>query len=79
MFGLPTEDDGSRNDPLVGQNIVSGNAYQHDFDALRSVSARIVVGVGANPFHGGVAWWPAPFVARLWGRGDNPLPLVLYS
>ena len=35
MFGLPTEDDGSRNDPLVGQNIVSCTHYQPDFDALR--------------------------------------------
>jgi len=48
MFRLPTEDDGSRNDPLVGQNIVSGNAYQHDFDALQAASTHIVVGVGED-------------------------------
>ncbi|HEX2142904.1 MAG TPA: alpha/beta hydrolase [Glycomyces sp.] len=47
-FGLPTEDDGSRDDPLVGQNIVSCNAYLHDFDALRAASTRIVIGVGAE-------------------------------
>jgi pimeloyl-ACP methyl ester carboxylesterase len=47
-FGLPTEDDGSRSDPLLGQNIVTGNYYQHDFDALRAASTRIVVGVGAE-------------------------------
>ena len=35
MFGLPTEDDGSRDDPLVGQNIISCLAYQPDLDALR--------------------------------------------
>src|SRR5699024_10914752 len=29
-FGLPTEDDGSRDDPLVGQNIITCNAYEHD-------------------------------------------------
>jgi pimeloyl-ACP methyl ester carboxylesterase len=46
MFGLPTEDDGSRNDPLLGQNVPSCNAYQFDFDALRSASTRIVPGVG---------------------------------
>ena len=45
-FGLPTEDDGSRNDPLVGQNMPSCPAYKHDFDALRAASTRIVVGVG---------------------------------
>ncbi len=47
-FGLPTEDDGSRNDPLAGQNIVSSTHYRHDFDALRAASTRIVIGVGAT-------------------------------
>jgi pimeloyl-ACP methyl ester carboxylesterase len=47
-FGLPAEDDGSRDDPLVGQNIVSCNQYRHDFDALRAGSSRIVIGVGAE-------------------------------
>ncbi len=46
MFGLPTEDDGSRNDPLVGQNIISCTHYRPDFDALRNASTRIVLGVG---------------------------------
>jgi pimeloyl-ACP methyl ester carboxylesterase len=48
MFGLPTEDDGTRTDPLLMQNIVTGNAYHHDFDALRAASTRIVIGVGAT-------------------------------
>jgi pimeloyl-ACP methyl ester carboxylesterase len=48
VFGLPAEDDGSRNDPLVGQNMISGSHYQHDFGALRAASTRIVVGVGAE-------------------------------
>ena len=47
-FGLPTEDDGSRDDPLVGQNIVSCTHYTHDFDALRAASTRIVVAAGAE-------------------------------
>lgn len=47
-FGLPTTDDGTRDDPLVGQNIVSCNHYQHDFDALRAASTRVVVAVGAE-------------------------------
>lgn len=45
-FGLPTGDDGSRTDPLVGQNIVTCNAFEHDFDALRAASTRIVIAVG---------------------------------
>lgn len=48
MFGLPTEDDGSRDDPLAGQNIVTGTHYQPDFDALRAASTRIVIGAGAE-------------------------------
>ena len=47
-FGLPTEDDGSRDDPLVGQNMMSCPSYRHDFDALRSGPTRVVVGVGAD-------------------------------
>jgi pimeloyl-ACP methyl ester carboxylesterase len=47
-FGLPAEDDGSRDDPLLGQNMVSCNDYQHDFDALRAASSRIVIAVGAE-------------------------------
>jgi pimeloyl-ACP methyl ester carboxylesterase len=45
-FGLPAEDDGSRTDPLVGQNMPSCPAYQQDFDALRAASTRIVIGTG---------------------------------
>jgi hypothetical protein len=43
---LPTEDDGSRNDPLVGQNMISGSRYEHDFGALRAGSTRVIVAVG---------------------------------
>jgi pimeloyl-ACP methyl ester carboxylesterase len=46
MFGLPTEDDGSRNDPLLAQNIVTSTHYQPDFDALRSASTRVILAVG---------------------------------
>jgi pimeloyl-ACP methyl ester carboxylesterase len=45
-FGLPAEDDGSRDDPLLGQNMPSCPAYRHDFDALRAGPGRIVIGVG---------------------------------
>jgi|SRR6266702_155767 len=47
-FGLPTDDDGTRNDPLVGQNIISCTHYRHDFHALRAAPTRIVVAVGAD-------------------------------
>ena len=46
MFGMPTEDDGSRTDPLLGQNLVTCTHYEPDFDALRSASTRIVLAAG---------------------------------
>jgi pimeloyl-ACP methyl ester carboxylesterase len=46
MFGLPTEDDGRRDDPLLAQNLVSCTHYEPDFDALRAAPTRIVVAVG---------------------------------
>jgi pimeloyl-ACP methyl ester carboxylesterase len=46
MFGLPTEDDGSRTDPMLGQNMITCTHYEPDFDALRSASTRIVMAVG---------------------------------
>ena len=47
-FGLPTEDDGSRDDPLLGGHIVASTHYKHDFDALRAASTRIVIAAGAE-------------------------------
>jgi pimeloyl-ACP methyl ester carboxylesterase len=46
-FGLPVQDDGSRDHPLVGLNMISTPGFCHDFDALRAAPARIVIGVGA--------------------------------
>jgi pimeloyl-ACP methyl ester carboxylesterase len=45
-FGLPTEDDGSRDHPLLGQHMVYVSRYKPDFDSLRDASTRIVVAGG---------------------------------
>src|ERR687892_1437461 len=34
MFGMPSEDDGSRTDPMLGQNLITSTHYEPDFDAL---------------------------------------------
>jgi pimeloyl-ACP methyl ester carboxylesterase len=47
-FGLPTEDDGTRTDALLGQNIVSGSHFEPDFEALRAASTRIVMAAGVE-------------------------------
>ena len=48
MFGLPTQDDGTRTDPLLGQNIVTCTHYEPDFEALRAASTRIVLAAGVE-------------------------------
>ena len=46
MFGLPTDDDGSRHDPLLGQNNRTCVHYEPDLAELRSASTRVVVAAG---------------------------------
>jgi hypothetical protein len=43
---LPADDDGSRSDPLLGQNMLSCPTYQHDFAALRAAPTRVIIAVG---------------------------------
>jgi pimeloyl-ACP methyl ester carboxylesterase len=45
-FGLPAEDDGSRDDPLVGQNMRTCVPYRHDYEAIAAAPTRIVVVAG---------------------------------
>lgn len=47
MFGLPTEDDGSREDPLLSGVSAPVSGYRPDVAALRSADSRVVVAVGA--------------------------------
>jgi pimeloyl-ACP methyl ester carboxylesterase len=47
-FGLPTMDDGSRDDALLCLNMPSCPAYRHDYGTLRAASTRIVMAVGAQ-------------------------------
>jgi pimeloyl-ACP methyl ester carboxylesterase len=69
-FGLPTQDDGSRNDPLVGQNMVPNSHYEHDFAALRSASTRIILGVGEESAQMVAGRAGAAFAERL---GQTPV------
>jgi hypothetical protein len=47
-LGLPAQDDGSRDDPLLGLHMTACAGYQLDFDALRAAPTRIVLGVGTQ-------------------------------
>ena len=48
MFGLPTEDDGSRDDPLLSPDPDVGSQSVPDFEAIRSSSTRVVIAAGAE-------------------------------
>jgi len=48
MFGLPTTDDGSRDDALLGQNLRGCTSYQPDVEALAKVKDKIVIAVGED-------------------------------
>ncbi len=45
MFGLPTEDDGKRDDALFAKN-PAATRFEPDFEALRRASTRIVMAAG---------------------------------
>jgi pimeloyl-ACP methyl ester carboxylesterase len=46
QFGMPTGDDGSRDDPLLSDRSSAVTSYRPDFDTLVDVPTRIVVAVG---------------------------------
>jgi pimeloyl-ACP methyl ester carboxylesterase len=73
MFGLPSEDDGSRDDVLIGQNIISSTHYEPDFDALRAAATRIVPAAGTEG-HGTMANRGAYAVAERLGTDPVVFP-----
>jgi pimeloyl-ACP methyl ester carboxylesterase len=72
-FGMPSEDDGSRDDPLLGQNMISSTHFRPDFDALRAASTRIVVAAGAES-EGSLAHRGAVAVADRLGTAPVTFP-----
>jgi nucleoside-diphosphate-sugar epimerase/predicted dehydrogenase len=51
--------------------------HQHKGLPLVLFRPGIVLGHGGCPLHWGIAGWPYPSVARLWGDGNAKLPIVL--
>jgi pimeloyl-ACP methyl ester carboxylesterase len=45
-FGMPTEDDGTRDDPVLSDRSWPVSGYRPDVDALKAASTRIVIAVG---------------------------------
>jgi pimeloyl-ACP methyl ester carboxylesterase len=73
MFGMPTEDDGTRTDVMLGQNIVTCTCYEPDFDALKKASTRIVLAAGAES-EGEMAYRGAHAVAERLGTQPVSFP-----
>ena len=71
--GCPTEDDGTRNDLMLGSNILTVTHYRPDFDRLRSAATRIVVGVGVGS-DGEIAHRGGLAVAELLGTSAVEFP-----
>ncbi len=46
QFGLPTTDDGSRDDPLLSDQSWAVSSYRPEVEALTSAPTRIVIAVG---------------------------------
>jgi pimeloyl-ACP methyl ester carboxylesterase len=46
QFGMPTEDDGSREDPLLSDRSWAVSSYRPDVDALAAAPTRVVIAVG---------------------------------
>jgi pimeloyl-ACP methyl ester carboxylesterase len=48
MFGMPSEDNGSRDDPLLSERSMSVPTYRPDFDAIAAAPTRVVIAVGVE-------------------------------
>jgi pimeloyl-ACP methyl ester carboxylesterase len=46
MFGLPGDDDGVRDDPLLSERSVSVTRHRYDLDAIASADTHVVLAVG---------------------------------
>jgi hypothetical protein len=46
QFGMPTEDDGRRDDPLLSERSWAISGYGPDFEALKAAPTRVVIAVG---------------------------------
>ena len=73
MFGMPSEDDGTRTDALLGEGIITTTHYEPDLEALRSAPTRIVLAAGVGS-EGEMANRGAHAVAELLGTEAVAFP-----
>ncbi|MGR6320550.1 alpha/beta hydrolase [Micromonospora soli] len=73
QFGMPSQDDGSRDDPLLSDRSWAVSSYRPDLDALAAAPTRIVIAVGeesAGIFTGR----SAAAIAELLGQQPSVFP-----
>jgi hypothetical protein len=73
MYGLPTEDDGTRDDLMLGSNVITVSHYRPDVARLRAAQTRIVLAAGAGS-DGELAHRGAEAVAELLGTSPVTFP-----
>ncbi len=67
VFGMPTQDDGSRDDPLLSGASNAVTAYRPDVAALRSTATRVVIAAGIEST-GLLTWRSSEAVAETLGQ-----------
>lgn len=72
-FGMPTEDDGTRDDPLLSDRSAAVTAYRPDVAALAAAPTRVVVAVGEESA-GTFTARTAEATAELLGRQATMFP-----
>jgi pimeloyl-ACP methyl ester carboxylesterase len=72
-FGMPTEDDGSREDPLLSDRSWPVSSYRPDVDALAAAPTRIVIAVGEES-EGSFTGRTSVATAELLGRQATVFP-----
>ena len=72
-FGMPTEDDGSRDDPLLSDRSWAVSSYRPDVDALTTAPTRLVIAVGEES-HGTFTGRTTVATAELLGQQATVFP-----
>jgi len=73
MFGMPSDDDGSRDDPLLSDRSWAISSYRPDVDALAAAPTRIVIAVGEESL-GTLTGRAAVATAELLGQQATVFP-----
>jgi pimeloyl-ACP methyl ester carboxylesterase len=72
-FGMPCEDDGSRDDPLLSDRSWAVTSYRPDVDALAAAPTRVVIAVGEES-DGMFTGRTSLATAELLGQGTTVFP-----